>query len=167
MEETVIIRSFRATDIEAVYRLRQAPKAQRNTLQIPYASFEQFKQRYTQPDPNVHSLVAELVSSGEVVGNLGLHRHTNLRRAHCAEIGMSVHDDFQGQGIGSRLMAAAVELAENWLHITRLELTVFTDNAPAIRLYEKFGFEKEGVLRAYAIREGQLTDVYTMARLRV
>jgi putative acetyltransferase len=167
MQKAVTIRSFRATDIEAVYRLLQMPESQPNTLQIPYASFEQFKQRFSQPDPSVHSLVAELADSGEVVGNLGVHRHSNLRRAHAAEIGMSVHDDFQGQGIGTQLMAAAVALADNWLHISRLELTVFTDNAPAIGLYEKFGFEKEGVLRAYAIRAGQLTDVYTMARLRL
>jgi putative acetyltransferase len=79
---------------------------------------------------------------------------------------MSVHDDYQNQGIGTLLLRAAIDLAENWLNISRLELTVFVDNAPAIRLYEKHGFVKEGVLRRYAYRDGTYVDVYTMARIK-
>jgi L-phenylalanine/L-methionine N-acetyltransferase len=45
-------------------------------------------------------------------------------------------------------------------------LEVFVDNEPAIRLYKKFGFVIEGTLVAYAYRDGQYIDTYTMARLR-
>jgi putative acetyltransferase len=163
----VHIRGFRLNDMEAAFTLRQMPKAQRETLQLPYASFESFKQRYSSPDPNVHSLVAEVVESKKIVGALGLYRESNLRRAHTGVIGMAVHDDFHRQGIGSKLLAAALNLADNWLHLTRVELTVFIDNKPAIGLYKKFGFETEGQLRHYALRDGQLTDVFAMARIRV
>jgi putative acetyltransferase len=47
-----------------------------------------------------------------------------------------------------------------------VELTVYVDNAPAVRLYEKFGFQIEGTLVAYARRGGSLVDAYCMARLR-
>jgi len=50
--------------------------------------------------------------------------------------------------------------------LRRVELTVYTDNAPAIALYRKFGFEVEGQLREYAIRDGIYADVLSMARLR-
>ena len=50
--------------------------------------------------------------------------------------------------------------------LKRIELTVFADNAAAIRLYEKFGFELEGTHRAYAYRDGQFADALCMARLR-
>ncbi len=43
---------------------------------------------------------------------------------------------------------------------------MFTDNAPAIGLYRKFGFEVEGTLRAYVLKRGVLADALTMARIR-
>ena len=60
----------------------------------------------------------------------------------------------------------AVGLVDNWLAIRRLELTVYTDNDRAIRLYERFGFEREGIMRAYAFRAGGYADVIAMARVR-
>jgi len=45
-------------------------------------------------------------------------------------------------------------------------LTVYIDNAPALALYRKVGFEVEGELRDYALRDGRLVNVYSMARLK-
>jgi len=83
-----------------------------------------------------------------------------------AALGMMVHADFQGHGVGTALMEAAVDLAEHWLNISRIELEVYTDNAAALALYKKFGFEIEGTLRDYAYRDGQFVDAYLMARIR-
>ena len=63
-------------------------------------------------------------------------------------------------------MVAAVDLADNWLNLLRLELGVYTDNEPAIRLYKKVGFVVEGTLLKYTYRAGQYVDVVTMARLK-
>jgi putative acetyltransferase len=57
-------------------------------------------------------------------------------------------------------------MADNWLRIVRLELTVYTDNPAALHLYEKFGFVIEGTHRAYALRDGTYVDTYCMARVR-
>ena len=103
--------------------------------------------------------------AGEVVGNLGLTRLTRARRAHVGELGMGVRDAWQGKGVGTALMKAALDLADNWLGLRRLELRVYTDNAPAITLYRKFGFEIEGTHRAHAIRNGVYVDAHTMARI--
>jgi putative acetyltransferase len=81
-------------------------------------------------------------------------------------IGMAVHSAWQGKGVGSALMRALCSLADGWLNVTRLELTVFTDNERALALYRKFGFEIEGTHRAYALRAGRYVDTYTMARIR-
>ena len=102
----------------------------------------------------------------QIVGNAGLNRLAG-RRVHVGQIGMGVHDDFTGRGIGSALLAALINAADNWLAIKRVELTVYVDNAPAIRLYEKFGFETEGRLSAFAFRNGDYVDAFTMARLKL
>jgi L-phenylalanine/L-methionine N-acetyltransferase len=52
------------------------------------------------------------------------------------------------------------------LNLERLELDVYTDNEPAVRLYAKFGFVIEGTLSRFAFRDGRYADVYAMARLR-
>jgi putative acetyltransferase len=48
----------------------------------------------------------------------------------------------------------------------RLELEVYSDHEPAVRLYKRFGFAIEGTLVRYAYRAGQYVDVYTMARFK-
>jgi putative acetyltransferase len=82
-----------------------------------------------------------------------------------ASIGMAVHDAHQGRGVGTALMKAALDLADNWLQFTRIELTVYTDNVAALALYKKFGFEIEGTHKQYAFRNGVYVDAYAMARL--
>ena len=79
---------------------------------------------------------------------------------------MAVRDDWQGKGVGTALLGAAIDLADNWLNVERIELSVYTDNVPAIALYERFGFKIEGTHHRYAFREGGYVDAHTMARLR-
>jgi putative acetyltransferase len=120
--------------------------------------------RRLEPQPDRHMLVAEVDS--EVVGSLGLTVPPGMRRRHAGQIWMAVRDDHQGEGIGRALMESAVELADRWLNLRRLELEVFVGNEPAIALYRKLGFEIEGTLKEFAFRDGSYADVYAMARLR-
>ena len=62
-------------------------------------------------------------------------------------------------------MQAVLDLADNWLNLTRIELRVYVDNAPAIALYEKFGFEIVGTHRRFAFRHGKYVDGYSMTRV--
>jgi L-phenylalanine/L-methionine N-acetyltransferase len=115
--------------------------------------------------PKLYHLVARV--DGEVVGHLGLETFpTRWRRRHVGEIGMAVRDDWQGKGVGTALMEAALDLADNWLNLTRIELAVYTDNGAGVALYEKFGFEVEGTHRRYAFRNGDYVDAYSIARVR-
>ena len=103
----------------------------------------------------------------EVVGSLGLTVLTRSpKRRHVGVLGMAVHDTWHGRGVGTALLNAAIKLADRWPNLKRLELTVYTDNEPAIRLYEKLGFKIEGTLSNYSLRDGDFADAYAMARLR-
>jgi len=79
---------------------------------------------------------------------------------------MAVRDDWRGRGVGTALMKAALDLADNWIGLRRVELKVFVDNEPAIALYKKFGFEVEGTHRMHALRNAEYVSAYTMARVR-
>ena len=162
--QRIHIRAREPHDVEALTAIFTCPGVIAGTLQLPYQSNEARRERLAQQAPDTYSLVAEI--DGRVVGSLGLQVEVPPRRRHCGSIGMGVHDDFQGRGVGSALMAAIVDLADNWLGLHRLELSVYADNAPAIHLYEKFGFVVEGTARQYALRSGVYVDAHLMARLR-
>jgi putative acetyltransferase len=160
----ITIRRAEPNDYDAIRQIYMGPKAVGGTLQMPFPSVEQHRQRLAEPPEGFYNLLACV--DGEVVGQIGLNTTQRPRRRHVASIGMAVRDDWQGKGVGSALMQAAIDLAERWIDITRLELEVYTDNAPAIALYKKFGFEIEGTLRKMALRDGAYVDAYAMARLR-
>ncbi|GAB4580523.1 MAG: N-acetyltransferase [Anaerolineales bacterium] len=159
------IRRVEPSDYAGMYNIFTGPKVIWGTLQLPYPSAELWRKRLEETQEHVFNLVACV--EDEIVGQLYLQTSPRPRRKHAGQIGMAVRDDFQGQGIGSALMQAAVDMADNWLNLLRLELEVFTDNEPAVRLYKKFGFEIEGTLKKYGFRAGEYVDVYAMARFKL
>jgi L-phenylalanine/L-methionine N-acetyltransferase len=157
------IRAREPSDWEEIAALTELPKVRWGTLRLPYTRKDQWRKWMENPSENRTGIVAVL--EGRILGSADIHQYEGRRR-HVGGVGMSVHDDFQRRGIGSALAAALVDIADNWLDLKRLELTVYVDNEPAIRLYQKFGFEVEGTCRGYAFRDGQYVDSFAMARLR-
>ncbi len=161
----ITVRHAEPDDYEAMHRIMSAPGVAAGTLQLPLQSAAAWRKRLAEPPDGLFLLVACV--EGEVVGNLGLETFPNRPRLrHAGSLGMAVHDDWQGRGVGTTLMRAALDLTDNWLNLSRVELTVYTDNAAGIALYEKFGFEMEGTHRRYAFRDGGFVDAYSMARIR-
>ena len=159
------IRHVELDDYKAIHQIYTQLKIVYGTLQLPYTPTQHYRELLEDSSKGGYGLVACV--DDEVVGHLHLQTYPNKsRRKHAASLGMAVLEEWQGKGVGTKLMQAVIEFAEQWLNISRLELMVFVDNEPAIQLYKKSEFEIEGTLRDYAFRDGQLVDVYSMSRIR-
>jgi L-phenylalanine/L-methionine N-acetyltransferase len=162
----ITIRRTTVKDAAAIARLMAEPSVLRNLMQLPLPSEERWAQQLAENNaPGKTDFVIVAERGGEVVGSAGLHPALPLRRRHVAMLGISVAAAHHGTGVGHALMQAMCDYADDWGQILRIELTVFSDNARAIALYRRFGFEEEGLLRGFAMREGVYADVVAMARL--
>ncbi len=161
----ITVRRAEPGDFEGIWRIFTDESAYSGTLQLPMPSREHWRKRLAEPVEGHYHFVA--CAGDEVVGSAGLHLAAQTpRRAHALGLGIAVPSAWQGKGVGKALVGTLVDFADRWLPVTRLELTVFTDNERAIALYRRFGFETEGTHREYAMRNGRLADVLAMARIR-
>ncbi len=163
MTVSALIRPVAAADAADLHDLLRHPQVARFLTRLPDLRLEDVAERL-RPQPNRHAFVTEV--DGRVVGEVVLWQHENPRLAHSGGLGLAVHPDFWGRGIGTALMTAILDLADSWLNLQRVELEVHTDNAAAIHLYEKMGFEREGTKRRHMFGGGRWLDSHLMARLR-
>ncbi len=162
----ISIRHLQKEDVTAVHEMMGQQSVIEGTMRLPYAPIEYAQNRLEQTEDAVR-LVA--VTEDEiVVGFLELLTFLKYpRHNHCAEINfVMVHEDWQNHGIGRQLMNTVIELAEQWMQISRLSLIVWADNHRAIHLYEEMGFEIEGTMVDYAFRNGRLINAHMMGRIK-
>ena len=166
---TLTIRRATPADAAGFARVMSDPAVYPGLMQLPFNNEHMWRERLTEGTaPSKIDLLLVAERDGTVVGTGGLHPVSlpqQVRRRHVAMLGISVAPEAQGQGVGAALMQAMCDYADRWLGLLRIELTVYVDNAPAIALYRKFGFEMEGRFRGYAMRDGRLVDAFSMARI--
>ena len=158
------IRSAEPGDAAAVAALLGTPGTVEGTLQLPDMPIASRLEMLQRVDPTGCRLVA--VGAGEVVGWAALHAlPAGLRRAHVRQLAIALAPQWQGRGIGRRMMERLLAWADDWAGVLRIELMVHADNQPAIALYRSLGFVEEGRHRGYALKNGAYVDSLSMARL--
>jgi L-phenylalanine/L-methionine N-acetyltransferase len=160
------IRPIKIEDAKYIHEMRTMDGVRENIMGITserIARAEAFINNLTEDQ---HIFVAEVEDEGikRVVGTAGLTVNSSPRVRHSASLGIMVHRDYQGMGIGRELLKKVLDVSDNWLMVVRIELGVFVDNERAINLYKSLGFEIEGTKKYVAIRNGKYEDEYIMGR---
>lgn len=109
-----------------------------------------------------HAAVFVAEAEEGVVGRLSIARDDHPASRHVADLGLMVAAGHRRRGVGRALLEAAEEWARE-AGIRKMELHVFPHNAPAIALYEQFGFRREGYRTAHYRRGKDYVDAILMA----
>ena len=113
---------------------------------------------------NGEDLLLVVVDKENIVGFLSVQRGKTRKIKHTAYIVVGIRQAFRGQGIGKKLFSE-LDLWARENKILRLELTVMCPNNSAKNLYERNGFEIEGIKRKSIFMDGEYIDEYYMAKI--
>jgi RimJ/RimL family protein N-acetyltransferase len=116
--------------------------------------------RVVRRHPDAAVFVAETADG--VVGRMSVARDPHPASRHVADLGLMVAASARRRGVGWALLEQAAEWARA-SGVRKLELHVFPHNEPAIRLYERFGFVREGLRRGHYRRGREYVDAILMA----
>lgn len=161
-----IVRDWRASDRESLVRHANNRKVWRNLK-------DRFPHPYTDADANAWLELAAtrpeatgwaIEVAGEAAGGVGLVPLTDVH-SRTAHIGYWLGEAHWGRGIMSQVIAAVSEQALATRGFLRLEAPVFAWNPASIRVLEKCGFSREGIMRNSVFKDGQLIDSVLYARL--
>ncbi len=126
------------------------------------ASEERRYLRAIRRSPHAAVIVVETVDG--LVGRLSIARDPHPASRHVADLGLMVARPFRRRGAGRALMEAAEAWARS-VGVVKIELHVFPYNVGAIALYERLGYEREGLRRSHYRRGDELVDAILMAKV--
>jgi len=101
---------------------------------------------------------------GKAIGSIGISPFSDVH-ARAAEIGYWIAEDFWGRGLATESVRAATEYAFRELGMVRVQAAVFAWNEASMRVLEKCGYAREGVLAKSVFKDGQLIDSVLYARI--
>ena len=161
------VRLWRKDDLSALLRHANNPKIAANLR-------DQFPSPYTRRDGidylnDVRAMQVPLSFAveygGEAVGGIGFKVGTDISRLS-AEVGYWLGEDYWGRGLMTGAMRATCDWAFDNYRVIRLFATVFPQNVASIRVLEKSGFEREGLMRRSAIKHEVVLDQVLYSKVR-
>ena len=160
------IRYVEERDVVAIHQIFLSDAVVMGTMRLPVQSIEHTRNRLAFSASD-YKMVA--INNDEVLGFAELLTFPDTpRHAHAGEINMiATHPDHHGKGVANALIEKTIDLGDNWLNLHRMHLTVWEDNTRAIALYERHGFQREGLMTDFVFREGTYENAVMMGRIRV
>jgi ribosomal-protein-alanine N-acetyltransferase len=165
--ERSVIRGWRLEDASSLLLYANNRNVWRNLYDVfPHPYTRQDADRWlalaTTAQPNTH-LAIEVGQTA--VGGVGVTIGEGQFR-HVGSVGFWLGEPYWGRGIMSEVLPAITADAFERLGLTRLSATVFEWNPASMRVFEKAGYSREGVLRRSIAKDGQILDQVVFAKLR-
>ncbi|MGC9346130.1 MAG: GNAT family N-acetyltransferase [Candidatus Bathyarchaeales archaeon] len=157
---TVLIREFQMEDKEKLFEMYESLSAESLRWAMPPYTRERIERGWMSNLQNLIAIVA--LYKDRIVGHAQIFKFPHSRRKGTGDLVIYLHQDFHNVGLGTAMLTKLLELAKNeGLH--RVGLHVIADNEQAVHLYQKFGFEIEGVMRdSYFGEDGKYHDEFVM-----
>lgn len=162
-----IVRDWRPSDKASLVRFANNRNVWRNLT-------HRFPHPYTNDDADSWlALLAKIAQpshwalevDGDAVGGIGIDLGEGLY-AKSAHFGYWLGEPYWGRGIMTAAVRGASDQVFNHFDLARMEAPVFEWNPASMRVLEKCGFVREGVLRRSVFKDGQLLDSVLYARVR-
>jgi len=129
---------------------------------LSVAAEERWIESVTSSDSDQVMIIETL--DGTPLGNIGIHGINPVARS--ANLGIYIADEENwDKGYGHDAVTALLGYAFRRMNLHRIQLTVFEHNPRAVRVYEKCGFVKEGVIRDHQFINGRYVNSYLMSIL--
>ena len=161
------IRDWRKDDLESLLRYA-------NNANIAANLRDQFPHPYTRREGieylnyvrTTHiPLLFAIEFGGEAIGGVGFKQGIDISRLSM-EIGYWLGEPFWGRGFATRAVTATSDWAFDHYKVVRLFATTFAHNTASMRVLERSGFQREGILRRSAIKGGVILDQVMYAKVR-
>lgn len=165
---SIVIEKANYTDAEAILQYMRQIGGETDNLTFGSEGFsctvEEEADHIKQLENSHDEVMFVAKDNGKIIGDASLSRLPR-RMKHRGELGVAVVQEYWNRSIGSQLMSKVISFAkEN--HFEIIELQVRSDNAPAIHLYEKFGFRKIGTHSSFfKLGEEEISFDYMCLRL--
>ncbi len=112
----------------------------------------------------VNALTLGIFANDHIAGYLVAERGNANRVKHSFYLHLGILKNYQGEGLANKLLKYLIEFAQNH-SVKRIELTVRVDNQKAVSLYQKFGFEIEGIKKCSLFTNNSYIDEYYMSKI--
>jgi RimJ/RimL family protein N-acetyltransferase len=163
------LRPLTERDIPAHYAVFSDPEVARYWSREPWSDIAQAEESVkaimaAAADGSEARFGIELLSTGELIGNVGLHHFFEQNRR--CEIGYALASRFWGQGLATEALRAAIRYGFEALNLNRIEADIDPRNIGSSRVLEKLGFRKEGYMPERWIVFGEFADTVNYGLLK-
>ena len=157
----IIIRPFHPDDADQQYAIVSDPRVAEMLLQVPSMELASTREWAKKEVNGRHRLVAAW--NGRLLGAIHISQNMRPRLMHSGHLGMMVHPDAWGQGIGKLLLRTLIDSAEATGFWT-LQAGIFPENVASVTLHEKLGFRVVGRREKLGQQYGRWRDVLFLER---